>query len=199
MSRTVEARATWSPEDVTVAEGVAAMSATRLTPERWRLAGRAASACVLVLQLHDFAGWSVEGEGATKLEPEPVTGRLRVAIPSDLAILLLSDAIAAFVALHPAVTLELDLSPRRADLLGENLDLAVQVGFPPEDALLAVRRVVVGERARRIGRMRGWGVRLGGGPRRLCPGDGDGEAQGHHDSREQPTAPALPWPALSHP
>jgi DNA-binding transcriptional LysR family regulator len=70
-------------------------------------------------------------------------GRLRVAIPSDLAILLLSDAIAAFVVLHPAVSLELDLSARRVDLLGENLDLAVQVGFPPEDALLAVRRVAV--------------------------------------------------------
>ncbi len=74
---------------------------------------------------------------------ERPSGRLRVAIPSDLAILLLSDAIAAFVALHPAVSLELDLSPRRVDLLGENLDLAVQVGFPPEDALLAVRRVAV--------------------------------------------------------
>lgn len=70
-------------------------------------------------------------------------GRLRVAVPSDLALLLLSDALAAFVALHPAVSLELDLSPRRVDLLGENLDLAVRIGTPPEDALLAARRVGV--------------------------------------------------------
>ena len=70
-------------------------------------------------------------------------GRLRIAIPSDLAVLLLSDALAAFVALHPAVSLELDLSARRVDLLGENVDLAVRIGTPPEDALLAARRVGV--------------------------------------------------------
>lgn len=74
---------------------------------------------------------------------ERPAGRLRVAIPSDLAILLLSDALAAFVALHPAVSLELDLSARRVDLLGENVDLAVQIGAPPDDALLVVRRVAV--------------------------------------------------------
>ncbi len=74
---------------------------------------------------------------------EAPVGRLRVAMPSDLAILLFSDALAAFVALHPAVSLELDLSARRVDLLGENVDLAVQIGSPPEDALLAARRVAV--------------------------------------------------------
>jgi DNA-binding transcriptional LysR family regulator len=74
---------------------------------------------------------------------ERPVGRLRVAIPGDLAITLLSDAIAAFVALHPAVSLELDLSARRVDLLGENFDLAVHVGSPPDDALYAVRRVAV--------------------------------------------------------
>ena len=70
-------------------------------------------------------------------------GRLRVAMPSDLAILLLADALAAFVAMHPAVSLELDLSARRVDLLGENVDLAVRIGTPPDDALLAARRVGV--------------------------------------------------------
>ena len=32
-----------------------------------------------------------------------------------------------FSALHPAVTLELDLSPRRVDLIGEGFDLAVRM------------------------------------------------------------------------
>lgn len=70
-------------------------------------------------------------------------GRLRVAMPSDLAILVLADPLAAFIALHPAVSLELDLSARRVDLLGENVDVAVPIGTPPEDALLAARRVGV--------------------------------------------------------
>jgi DNA-binding transcriptional LysR family regulator len=72
---------------------------------------------------------------------ERPTGRLRVAMPSDLALLILADTIAAFTALHPAVSLELDLSPRRVDILGENVDIAVRIGSLPDDALLAVRRV----------------------------------------------------------
>ena len=71
------------------------------------------------------------------------SGRLRVSMPSDFATLFLTDMLAAFVALHPAVSLELDLSPRRVDLLGENFDLAVRIGALPDDALLAARRIAV--------------------------------------------------------
>ena len=69
------------------------------------------------------------------------SGRLRVSMPADFAHLLLVDMLAAFVALHPAVTLELDLSPRRVDLLGENFDIALRMGELPDDALLAARRI----------------------------------------------------------
>jgi DNA-binding transcriptional LysR family regulator len=71
------------------------------------------------------------------------SGRLRVSMPSDFATLLLTDMLAAFVALHPAVSLELDLSPRRVDLLGENFDIAVRMGALPDDSLLAARRIAV--------------------------------------------------------
>lgn len=71
------------------------------------------------------------------------SGRLRVSMPSDFATLLLTDMLAAFIALHPAVSLEIDLSPRRVDLLGENFDLAVRIGALPDDALLAARRIAV--------------------------------------------------------
>jgi len=70
-------------------------------------------------------------------------GRLRVSMPSDFATLLLADMLAAFVALHPRITLELDLSPRRVDLLGEGFDVAVRMGALPDDALLAARRLTV--------------------------------------------------------
>lgn len=69
------------------------------------------------------------------------SGRLRVSMPSDFASFLLVDALAAFVALHPAITLELDLSARRVDLLGEGFDLAVRMGDLPDDSLLAARRL----------------------------------------------------------
>lgn len=71
------------------------------------------------------------------------SGRLRVSMPSDFATLLLTDMLAAFVALHPGVSLELDLSPRRVDLLGENFDIAVRIGALSDDALLAARRIAV--------------------------------------------------------
>ena len=71
------------------------------------------------------------------------SGRLRVSMPSDFANLLLTDMLAAFIALHPGVSLELDLSPRRVDLLGENFDVAVRMGDLPDDALLAARRIAV--------------------------------------------------------
>lgn len=71
------------------------------------------------------------------------SGRLRVSMPSDFANLLLTDMLGAFVALHPAISLELDLSPRRVDLLGENFDLAIRMGELPENSLLAARRLTV--------------------------------------------------------
>lgn len=69
------------------------------------------------------------------------SGRLRVSMPNDFATLLLTEMLAAFVTLHPAVSLELDLSPRRVDLLGENFDLAIRMGSLPDDASLAARKL----------------------------------------------------------
>lgn len=71
------------------------------------------------------------------------SGRLRVSMPSDFANLLLVDMLAAFVALHPAIRLQLDLSPRRVDLLGEQFDLAIRMGDLPDDGLLAARKLAV--------------------------------------------------------
>ncbi len=71
------------------------------------------------------------------------SGRLRVSMPSDFANLFLGEMLAAFVALHPAIRLELDLSPRRVDLLAEGIDVAVRMGALPDDAWLAARRLTV--------------------------------------------------------
>ena len=71
------------------------------------------------------------------------SGRLRVSMPSDFANLLLADTLAAFIALYPAIHLELDLSPRRVDLLGEGFDVVLRIGKLPDDASLAARRLAV--------------------------------------------------------
>ncbi len=69
------------------------------------------------------------------------TGRLRVSMPADIAHLLLAHMLGAFVAMYPDISLELDLSARRVDLLGEGFDVAVRIGALPDDSLLAARRL----------------------------------------------------------
>lgn len=69
------------------------------------------------------------------------SGRLRVSMPADLAGLALADTLAEFAQRHPQVELELDLSPRRVDLIAENFDLALRMGDLPDDAHLAARKL----------------------------------------------------------
>lgn len=69
------------------------------------------------------------------------TGRLRVSMPGEMAVLVLQEMLAAFVAMHPAVSLELDLSTRRVDLLAEGFDIALRFGELDDDATLAARRL----------------------------------------------------------
>jgi DNA-binding transcriptional LysR family regulator len=75
-----------------------------------------------------------------QLEP---SGRLRISMPADVANLGLNDVIARFLVRYPAVTLELDLSPRRVDLVTENFDIAIRMGDLPDDSSLNARRVVL--------------------------------------------------------
>lgn len=84
----------------------------------------------------------VEAAGALAQhrQQEP-SGRLRLSMPNDFANLGLSNLLAAFMARYPAITLELDLSPRRVDLLAESFDIAIRMGDLPDDATLAARRV----------------------------------------------------------
>lgn len=90
------------------------------------------------VQAEVSAAWALSEQ--RKVQP---SGRLRVSIPSDFANLFLVEMLAAFSALHPEVSLELDLSARRVDLLGEGFDLAVRMGALPDDSLLAARRLTL--------------------------------------------------------
>lgn len=69
------------------------------------------------------------------------SGRLRVSMPADFANGVLAQLLSNFVAEHPAITLELDLTARRVDLIGENFDLAIRMGDLADDASLAARRI----------------------------------------------------------
>jgi DNA-binding transcriptional LysR family regulator len=75
-------------------------------------------------------------------QQEP-SGRLRVSMPSDFANLGLTRVMTEFMARYPAISLELDLSPRRVDLVAENFDIAIRMGDLPDDSSLAARRVAL--------------------------------------------------------
>jgi DNA-binding transcriptional LysR family regulator len=60
-----------------------------------------------------------------QIEP---SGRLRVTMPSDLASIVLAPLLAQFVLKYPAIKLEVDLSARFVDLIGENFDVAIRMG-----------------------------------------------------------------------
>ncbi len=71
------------------------------------------------------------------------SGRLRVSMPGDFASVALEAPLANFVRDYPEIALEIDLSPRRVDLIGESFDLAIRMGELPDDVQLAARRLAV--------------------------------------------------------
>jgi len=71
------------------------------------------------------------------------SGRLRVSMPGDFATVVVGALLAEFMAKFPAISMEIDLSPRRVDLIGENFDVALRMGDLPDDASLAARRLAV--------------------------------------------------------
>jgi DNA-binding transcriptional LysR family regulator len=70
-------------------------------------------------------------------------GRLRVTMPPGFSDrLILSTFFLKFCADYPEVRLELDMSPRRVDLLAEQFDLAIRIASSlPDDATLVARRL----------------------------------------------------------
>jgi len=81
------------------------------------------------------------GALAQHRQVEP-SGKLRISAPGDFANNL-NEVMARFLARYPQVTLELDLSPRRVDLVAENFDIAIRMGDLPDDATLSARPITL--------------------------------------------------------
>jgi len=70
------------------------------------------------------------------------SGVLRVSLPPDFAELGLHGVLLQYAASYPQVRLELDLSPRRVDLLAERFDLVVRAAARlPDDNMLVARKL----------------------------------------------------------
>lgn len=66
-------------------------------------------------------------------------GRLRVSSPTGVAHIFLAPLLARFLCLHPDVRLELELSNRRVDVIGEGFDVAMRIRTTLDDSNLVVR------------------------------------------------------------
>jgi len=62
--------------------------------------------------------------------------RLRVSMPGDYARQHFSRAIATIIEACPEIQLDLDLTSRRVDLIGERFDLAIRMGALENDSTL---------------------------------------------------------------
>jgi DNA-binding transcriptional LysR family regulator len=70
-------------------------------------------------------------------ESETPRGLLRVTAPNDLAAQLLPEILARFVKRYPEVQVELVLTARTVDLIGESIDLAIRAGVLKDSSLVA--------------------------------------------------------------
>lgn len=80
-----------------------------------------------------------ELDDLTRTEPGKLSGRIRASGPATLGVSRLAAIVARFCAENPAITLELSLNDRRADLIAEGYDLAIRVGELQASTMIARR------------------------------------------------------------
>ncbi|MFL5263933.1 MAG: LysR substrate-binding domain-containing protein [Anaeromyxobacteraceae bacterium] len=73
---------------------------------------------------------------------EAPAGTLKVTAPVDLGVLFLAEVVTRYTARYPAVSVDLHLTGRVVDLVGEGFDVALRVAPKLEDSSLVVRKAV---------------------------------------------------------
>lgn len=68
-----------------------------------------------------------------------VGGTLRLAVPLSFGIAKLAPAISVFAAAHPRLSIDVSVSDRFVDLVGEGFDAALRIGILPDMSLIARR------------------------------------------------------------
>jgi DNA-binding transcriptional LysR family regulator len=84
------------------------------------------------------------GEAALQSTQGEPTGVLKVTAPVDIGHLVLPRITRAYLARYPGTSVELLVSNRIVDLIGEGIDLAIRVGALKDSSLIAKRFFDVG-------------------------------------------------------
>jgi len=80
-----------------------------------------------------------EADSLASDNPKSLAGTLRLTMPMSLALSQLNDALVEFMALHPGLVVEVDVTDRRVDLVEEAMELAIRVGTLGDSSLIARR------------------------------------------------------------
>lgn len=68
-----------------------------------------------------------------------LSGRIRMTAPASFTVHHLSDVLTRFLLANPEISIDLDLSDRRIDLVEEGYDLAIRIGMLEDSSLIAKR------------------------------------------------------------
>ncbi|MEY4267810.1 MAG: hypothetical protein RIS90_2345 [Pseudomonadota bacterium] len=78
-------------------------------------------------------------QALTDLQAQP-SGVIRASLPVDFSVIYLGPLLADFSRRYPGIRFDLDLTPSQADLVGDPVDVAIRMG-PPKDQNLIARPI----------------------------------------------------------
>jgi DNA-binding transcriptional LysR family regulator len=110
------------------------------TPRRFQLTAEGEA---YLASLRPVLGAVADAFGATAEEGREPGGVLRLAASPDFGAVFLAPLVAEFATLHPKVTFDIDLSPRRVELGAERFDAAIRIGPLPDSELTSRRFATV--------------------------------------------------------
>ncbi|MFN7163613.1 MAG: LysR family transcriptional regulator [Hyphomonas sp.] len=80
---------------------------------------------------------SEELDGMFRSDATQPSGKLHVDLPGRIGRLIVAPALPEFLARYPGIDLQLGVTDRAVDLIGENVDCALRVGELPDSGLIA--------------------------------------------------------------
>ena len=89
-----------------------------------------------------LADWE-EAENSVRQDHSVLFGRIRMAAPLSFGLSHLSPAILDFTKAHPGISLDIDFSDRKVDLIAEGIDVAIRIGDLPDSAFVARKLATV--------------------------------------------------------
>ncbi|WP_028108102.1 LysR family transcriptional regulator [Ferrimonas futtsuensis] len=87
---------------------------------------------------HNLSGLEEAGLLVLQSQMKP-TGTIRITAPLDFALMFVQPWVSAFLARHPQVNVELEISDHQVDLIEERIDIAFRSGILKDSSLVARR------------------------------------------------------------